>query len=135
MVESQPILFSLPLRAFIFRLKNMFDIFFTAGMKQRKSSNVLQKSCKKPVGGVDFSTLAISKCFRNSRLNLLRLLPGLTELLVHDNSVEADPARGARPQPRRVLHMQRGRIIVGDDLGRTPEWAKPIVAAAVRLMS
>jgi hypothetical protein len=31
------------------------------------------------------------------------------------------------------LHMQRGRIVGPPDLASTPEWAKPIVAAAVTL--
>jgi hypothetical protein len=32
-----------------------------------------------------------------------------------------------------VLHMGRGKLLNPRDLPRTPEWAKPIVAAALRL--
>jgi hypothetical protein len=32
-----------------------------------------------------------------------------------------------------VLHVKKGRIVAPDDLSSTPEWAKPIVAAALKL--
>jgi len=35
--------------------------------------------------------------------------------------------------PALVLHMERGRILNVADLPNTPVWAKPIVAAAVKL--
>ena len=63
----------------------------------------------------------------------IQLLPALTELRVYDNS--ADAIR--RPVRRRiavlVLHVDRGRIVGPPDLASTPEWAKPIVAAALSL--
>ncbi|MGH8279573.1 MAG: zeta toxin family protein [Gammaproteobacteria bacterium] len=68
-----------------------------------------------------------------SRLNLIRLLPKLTELVVFDNSGEADPADGKRPQPVEILHLRDGKIVNPDKLPTTPEWAKPIVAAALKL--
>jgi hypothetical protein len=30
-----------------------------------------------------------------------------------------------------VLHLERGKIVAPDDLAQTPDWAKPIVAAAL----
>ena len=56
---------------------------------------------------------------------------GLAELRVFDNSIEGDPASGAAPTPTLVLHMKGGTIMNPEDLARTPEWAKPIVAAGM----
>lgn len=84
-------------------------------------------------GGHDIPDADIRRRYRHSRLNLVRLLPALTELRVYDNSTQADPAAGQAPQPRLVLHVNQGRIIGPDDLASTPDWAKPIVAAALEL--
>jgi hypothetical protein len=63
----------------------------------------------------------------------VQLLPALTELRVYDNSAAADPAEGHAPRPVLLLHVERGRIVGPPDLSSTPEWAKPIVAAALEL--
>jgi predicted ABC-type ATPase len=84
-------------------------------------------------GGHDIPEADIRRRYRHSRLNLVRLLPALTELRVYDNSAEADPAAGHAPRPLLVLHVKKGRIVAPDDLSSTPEWAKPIVAAALKL--
>ena len=84
-------------------------------------------------GGHDIPEDAIRRRYRHSRLNLVRLLPVLTELRVYDNSATADPAAGQAPEPVLVLHMRGGRIVGPPDLASTPDWAKPIVAAAVSL--
>ena len=70
-----------------------------------------------------------------SRLNLIRLLPRLTELRLYDNSAEADPHRGVAPEPKLLLHWARGRIAGAGDLAGTPAWAKPILAAALKAAS
>jgi predicted ABC-type ATPase len=67
------------------------------------------------------------------RLNLIRLMPRLTELLVYDNSDDADPDAGERPEPRLLLHMASGKIVGSCDLQLIPEWAKPILAAALKV--
>jgi predicted ABC-type ATPase len=84
-------------------------------------------------GGHDIPEDAIRRRYRHSRLNLVQLLPVLTELRVYDNSATADPAAGQAPEPVLVLHMRGGRIVGPPDLASTPDWAKPIVAAAVSL--
>ena len=84
-------------------------------------------------GGHDIPEDAIRRRYRHSRLNLVQLLPVLTELRVYDNSATADPAAGQAPAPVLVLHMRGGRIVGPPDLASTPDWAKPIVAAAVSL--
>lgn len=70
--------------------------------------------------------------YDTSRANLARLIPLLTALKVYDNSHEADLARGQRPRPKLVLDLVHGRIRNRDVLAQTPEWAKPLVAAALK---
>lgn len=84
-------------------------------------------------GGHDIPESDIRRRYEHSRLNLIALLPGLTALRVYDNSADADPAAGHKPAPILVLHMERGKILNKRDLSRTPDWAKPIVAAALKL--
>lgn len=84
-------------------------------------------------GGHDIPEADIRRRYRHSLLNLVHVLPALTELRVYDNSASADPAAGQAPLPVLVLHVQRGRIAGPADLTGTPDWAKPIVAAALQL--
>lgn len=84
-------------------------------------------------GGHDIPRDDIRRRYEQSRLNLITLLPHLTTLRVYDNSTEADPAAGRPPQVKRVLHMERRRILGPPDLAATPQWAKPIVAAALKI--
>ena len=63
----------------------------------------------------------------------MRLMPWLTELLIYDNSEEADPDLGRRPEPKFLLHMASGRIANSCDLQLIPKWAKPILAAAISI--
>jgi predicted ABC-type ATPase len=84
-------------------------------------------------GGHDIPEAAIRRRFEHSRMNLIMLLPKLTALRVYDNSTDADPAQGRAPAPVLVLHAVRGRILNRVDLPQAPDWAKPIVAAALKL--
>lgn len=84
-------------------------------------------------GGHDIPEKDIRRRYDAGRENLIRLLPRLTELRVYDNSADADPHAGAAPAPTLVLHLVGRRIMNAGDLARTPGWAKPIVAAAMKL--
>ncbi|MDN5942996.1 MAG: zeta toxin family protein [Nitrospira sp.] len=84
-------------------------------------------------GGHDIPDETIHRRYEHSRLNLIALLPHLTTLHVYDNSVDADPAAGRTPKPTPMLHMERGKILGPPDLAPTTNWAKPIVAAALKL--
>lgn len=84
-------------------------------------------------GGHDIPEAVIRRRYRRSLINLVTLLPVLTELRVYDNSATADPAAGQAPRPVLVLQMKHGRIVGPSDLTGTPAWAKPIVAAALEL--
>lgn len=85
-------------------------------------------------GGHDIPEQQIRRRYDGSRRNLIALLPHLTELTVHDNSEERDPAAGRAPRPTLVLHVRRGTIVGPADLSSTPAWARPIVAAARKLV-
>ena len=85
-------------------------------------------------GGHDIPEAKIRERWEKSRLNLVRLLPHLAELMVWDNSAEMDFATGA-PSPVLLLHLREGKILAPKKLSATPEWAKPIVAAALKLPS
>jgi predicted ABC-type ATPase len=83
-------------------------------------------------GGHAIPEAKIRDRFDRSRLNLIQLMSKLTQLRVYDNSDEADPDEGATPELRLLLHMSRGKIVSSCDLSTTPEWAKPIMAAAIK---
>jgi predicted ABC-type ATPase len=83
-------------------------------------------------GGHDIPEERIRDRYDRGRLNLIRLLPRLTELRVYDNSEEGDPDIGVAPQPKLLLHLRQGEVVNACDLSLTPEWAKPILAAAMR---
>lgn len=83
-------------------------------------------------GGHDIPESRIRERYHASRLNLIRLLPSLSELWVYDNSEEADPDAGMAPEPKLVVHVRRGAIVGPRDLSRTPDWAKAIAAAAMK---
>jgi hypothetical protein len=74
--------------------------------------------------------------YSRAQLNLIKLMPRAAYIRVYDNSTEAAPD-GAVPDPLPVLAMQDGRLTWpdADDLAAlrgTPEWARPILEAALR---
>jgi predicted ABC-type ATPase len=87
------------------------------------------------LGGHDIPEADIRRRYEHSRLNLIDLLPVLTALRVFDNSAPANIAAGKAPAPVLVLQMEGGRIVGPSDLSATPGWAKPIVAAALKLQA
>lgn len=99
-------------------------------------------------GGHDIPEADIRRRFDQSRLQLIDLLPHLAELRVYDNSDEADPHQGKAPRPRLLLHWQQATVAdsrkqqvkvlapaSAQALMATPEWAKPVVMAALKLQS
>jgi predicted ABC-type ATPase len=84
-------------------------------------------------GGHDIPEERIRERYIQSRINLIRLLPRLTELLVYDNSEEADPPTGTAPRPRLILRMVCGKVRETCELTHVPEWAKSILARALKL--
>ena len=84
-------------------------------------------------GGHPIQVSDIRRRWNRSRENLIRLMPHLIELRVFDNSAEADPAKGAPPRPVLLLELVRQRIVAPADLSGTPDWAKSILTAAMKL--
>lgn len=82
-------------------------------------------------GGHDIPEASIRRRYEHSRMNLITLMPRLTALRVYDNSIDADPATGRQPKPRLILHLERGKIRHVEAPGKVPEWAKPVVGAAL----
>ncbi|MCW5624562.1 MAG: zeta toxin family protein [Burkholderiales bacterium] len=88
-------------------------------------------------GGHDIPEIKIRERWITSRTNLIKLLPYLSRLQVFDNSVDAEPGQ-AIPDPLLVLDLKNGRMAYPreDDaaaLHATPEWARPIVQAALEI--
>jgi predicted ABC-type ATPase len=84
-------------------------------------------------GGHDIPEAKIRERYDRSRINLIELMPRLTELRVFDNSFEADPHAGRSPRPKLILHFAKGRIVEMVDLTATPRWAKALVVAALKI--
>jgi predicted ABC-type ATPase len=84
-------------------------------------------------GGHDIPEDKIRERYDRSRINLIALMPRLTELRVYDNSLEADPHAGRAPQLTLILHLANGKIVERIELPKTPQWAKALVAAAVKI--
>jgi predicted ABC-type ATPase len=83
-------------------------------------------------GGHYVSEEIVRKRYTNSRKNLIRLLPKLTELKLFDNSEKADLRRGIAPKPKLLLHWSKGKIQQSCDSKDIPKWARPILAVAIK---
>ena len=89
-------------------------------------------------GGHSIPEAKIRERWTASRANLIQLLPKLTRLQVFDNSAEALPGEEIA-DPVLVLELSSGEPIFPqpDDLtalAATPQWARPIVQAAIDLL-
>lgn len=82
-------------------------------------------------GGHDIPETKIRERYVRSRWNLIQLLPKLTEVIVYDNSENADPHAGSTPKPKLILLAINGKAAAMCDLKRAPNWAKPILMAAL----
>jgi predicted ABC-type ATPase len=111
--------------------KSGFEVHIWYAGLDSPALNIARVQQRVARGGHDIPEAAIRKRYETSRLNLIKLLPHVTSLRVFDNSTEADPHGGVAPLPVLVLEVQREKI-VAVDLTTTPQWAKPIVVAAMR---
>lgn len=85
-------------------------------------------------GGHDIPVEKIRERYVRSRWNLIQLLPKLTEVIVYDNSEEADPHSGSIPRPKLILHCVKGKTLEMCELQRAPNWTKPILMAAMKTL-
>ena len=86
-------------------------------------------------GGHDIPEARIRERYPQALQNLIALMPRLTHLQVYDNSIEADMGSPIS-DPMLVLEMRDGHLVwpAPDDveaLRRTPDWAKPLMEAAL----
>ena len=86
-------------------------------------------------GGHDIPESKVRERWQSSVANLIALLPHLTELRLFDNSTSV-AAGEAVPDPLSVAVIQGGRLVwpAAHDaapLRRTPDWAKPVLEAAL----
>ena len=86
-------------------------------------------------GGHDIPEARIRERYPQALQHLLTLMPDLAHLQVYDNSAEVDVGSPI-PDPVLVLDMEDGRLVwpAPDDvdaLQRTPDWAKPLMEAAL----
>ncbi len=70
-----------------------------------------------------------------SRANLIRLLPHLAHVQLFDNSAHAAPGESI-PNPVLLLETIEGPMVFPDPgdaraLADTPEWARPVLQAAL----
>jgi predicted ABC-type ATPase len=84
-------------------------------------------------GGHDIPAAKIRERYDASRNNLCSLIPSVDELLLFDNSIEADLGSGEPPQPVRLLHFRDRKIL--SRMSPMPNWAKPIAAVVMSLAS
>ncbi len=94
--------------------------------------NIARVKARVARGGHDIPVSEIRKRWDSSRRSLIRLLPRLHSLRLYDNSIEADPYAGKPPKPQLLLNVEAGSIVGPDDLSGTAEWAKPIIAGALK---
>jgi len=84
-------------------------------------------------GGHDIPEAQIRERYPAALANLIVLLPKLARVKVFDNSTDAAPGDPI-PDPVLVADIVKGTLAwpaSADDLARTPDWAKPVLAAAM----
>lgn len=83
-------------------------------------------------GGHPIPETDIRKRWVGSHENIIRLIPFVNTLRVVDNSREA--IAGKTPNPALLLSIEKGQLAYPgpDKVANTPDWAKPIVAAAYK---
>lgn len=86
-------------------------------------------------GGHDIPEDRIRERYPRALQNLIALMSVVAHVQVYDNSAEVDAGHPI-PDPSRVLEMENGRLVWPERadvavLARTPEWAKPLLEAAL----
>jgi len=88
-------------------------------------------------GGHPINEADIRRRWPLAQQNLVRLMPVLAQLQVYDNSADAAPGE-AVPDPQLLLQMEDGQVLYPEpddlvQLAATPDWATPLLEAALRL--
>nr|WP_208409099.1 AAA family ATPase [Xanthomonas sp. CFBP 8151] len=96
--------------------------------------HIARVAARVSAGGHDIPEHKIRERYDASRANLIALLPHLAVLHVYDNSAPADATGQVAPQL--VLELDRNGLQypqTPEELAQVPDWAKPIVMAALEL--
>jgi len=86
-------------------------------------------------GGHDIPADLIRRRYRLAQENLIALMPYLAGLQICDNSREAEPGEPI-PDPLLLAQMEGGHLVwptAPEELRKTPDWAKPLLEAALSL--
>jgi predicted ABC-type ATPase len=88
-------------------------------------------------GGHPIGEEKIRERWSTSRVNVIKLLPYLSQLQIFDNSTDVEPGQPI-PDPQLVLEVEGGRVVIpaasdAATLHSVPQWARPIVEAAMQL--
>lgn len=84
-------------------------------------------------GGHPIPEEKIRERYDTSRQNLIKLLPAIESLAVYDNSLDVTSVKGNTAM--QVLRVEQQRVLyptTKEDIAATPDWAKPIVMAAIQ---
>lgn len=84
-------------------------------------------------GGHPIASEKVRERYPKSLANLIKLLACASEVRIYDNSHESEDGT---PRARLVLSMSARRIVkppLEQLVSSTPEWARPVVAAAIRI--
>lgn len=89
-------------------------------------------------GGHPIPEARIRERYPKALLNLIKLMPHAAHIVVYDNSAAAT-LKGIVPDPLLVMSVDNGRLLwpaadALNALARTPEWAKSLLEAALRLL-
>lgn len=98
-------------------------------------SHIARVRARVAAGGHDIPEASIRARYPQAQANLIALMPHLAHLQVYDNSVDVAPG-DAVPDPVLVAEMVDGRLVWPADvesLRATPQWAKPLLEAALSL--
>lgn len=84
-------------------------------------------------GGHHIPAAKIRERYESSRVNLIALMPHLAQVMIYDNSANVPAGEGC-PDPVLVGKVVAGKLEWPSDLetlAKTPEWAKPLLEAAM----
>lgn len=98
--------------------------------------HIARVTARVAAGGHPIPEERIRARYPRAQLNLIKLMQHVSYIKVYDNSEEAS-ADGTVPDPVLVLEMENGKVVwpAHDDLKqlqRAPEWARPVLEAALR---
>jgi len=109
------------------------DVFvFYVGLDSPER-HIARVNARVRAGGHPIAAAKIRERYPKSLANLIKLLGCAHEVRIYDNSAES--ADGS-PRARLVMSMSRQRIVrpsIDELVTSAPEWAKPVVAAAIRI--